>query len=181
MFEYNRDALAKRIKLLRKKLGMTLKEFSEFMDIPVSSINSWERGVSIPRPNYLKKLSEKNNIDEKWILYGDIEDYVQDVFDYLDLSSKISEDKLLTIVDILRCSNFKVGDYSKFEEVAKQIVDNYEELIKEEEKTFIPYIKPERIASQYDFLKNSQIQQEYLPFLNDLLSEENISDNGPII
>src|SRR5690625_6756828 len=26
-----------------------------------------------------------------------------------------------------------------------------------------------------------KVQQEYLPFLNDLLSEEKISDNGPII
>lgn len=181
MFEYNREAVAKRIKELRKKQGMTLKKFSEFMDIPVSSINSWERGVSIPRPNYLKKLSEKNNIDEKWILYGDVEDYVQDVFDYLDLSSKVSEESFFEIVDILENSNFEVGDYGKFEEIAKQVIDDYEELIKEEEKAFVSYIKPERIASQYDFLKNPQVQQEYLPFLNDLLSEERISDNGPII
>lgn len=181
MFEYNREAVAKRIKLLRNKLGMTLKEFSEFMNIPVSSINSWERGVSIPRPHYLRNLAEKNNIDEKWILYGDIEDYVQDVFDYLDLSSKVSEDKYFKIVDILQRSNFEVGDYNKFEEVARQVIENYDELITEEEKMFPPNIKPERIATEYKFLKNAHVQQVYLPFLNNLLSEDNIQANGPII
>jgi len=160
---------------------MTLKDFSEYLNIPVSSINSWERGVSIPRPNYLKLLADKNDISENWILYGDVEDYIQDLFVYLDLSAKVSEDKFFEIVAILQKSNFKVGDYNKFEEIAKQVIDNYDELIAEEEKTLLPYIKPERIASQFNFLKSTQVQQEYLPFLNDLLSEEKISANGPII
>src|SRR5690625_1194007 len=100
--------------------------------------NAWERGVSIPRPHYLRDLAEKNNKDEKWILYGEIEDYVQDILDYLDLSSVVTEDMFNEVIDILKKSNFEVGDYSKFEEVAKQVIDNYEELIKEEEKIFIP-------------------------------------------
>src|SRR5699024_6023015 len=125
MFEYNREAVAKRIKELRKKQGMTLKKFREFMDIPVSSINSWERGVSITRPNYLKKLSEKNNIDEKCILYGHVEDYVQDVVDYLDVSSKVSEVSFFEIVHIVENSNFEVRDYGTFEEIANQVIDDY--------------------------------------------------------
>ncbi|WP_067844228.1 helix-turn-helix domain-containing protein [Amphibacillus sediminis] len=180
MFEYNRDGVRERIRSLREKRDMTLKEFSEYLDIPVSSINSWERGVSIPRPNYLKLLADKNDVSESWILYGDVEDYVTDVLVYLNIYEIVSEKEFFDIVNLFNKRKVSVGNYNEFATIAREVIDNFDEMLIDEEKSFIPYIKPERIASQFQFLKDIEVQQEYLPFLNDLLSEKNIKQNGPI-
>lgn len=180
MFEYNRDGVRERIRSLREKRDMTLKEFSEYLDIPVSSINSWERGVSIPRPNYLKLLADKNDVSESWILYGDVEDYVIDVLVYLNIYEIVSEKEFFDIVNLFNKRKVSVGNYNEFATIAREVIDNFDEMLIDEEKSFIPYIKPERIASQFQFLKDIEVQQEYLPFLNDLLSEKNIKQNGPI-
>lgn len=180
MFEYNRDGVRERIRSLREKRDMTLKEFSEYLDIPVSSINSWERGVSIPRPNYLKLLADKNDVSESWILYGDVEDYVTDVLVYLNIHEMISENEFIEIVKLFKKRKIPVGNYNEFVTIAKEVIDNFDKLLTDEERNFIPYIKPERIASHFQFLKDIEVQQEYLPFLNDLLSEKNIKQNGPI-
>ncbi len=180
MFEYNRDGVRERIRSLREKRDMTLKEFSEYLDIPVSSINSWERGVSIPRPNYLKLLADKNDVSERWILYGDVEDYVTDVLEYLNIHEMISEKEFFEIVKLFNKHKIPVGNYNEFATIAREVIDNFDELLIDEERNFIPYIKPERVASHFQFLKDVDIQQEYLPFLNDLLSEKNIKQNGHI-
>lgn len=180
MFEYNKDGVRERIRSLRENKDMTLKEFSEYLKIPVSSINSWERGVSIPRPNYLKLLADKNDKSEKWILYGDVENYVTDVLVYLKIYEMVSESEFYEIVNLFKKANLSVGNYNEFATIAREVIDDFDEKLIDEEKNFIPYIKPERIASHFQFLRNIEVQQEYLPFLNDLLSEKNIKQNGPI-
>src|SRR5690625_4715311 len=166
MFEYNRDGVRERIRSLREKRDMTLKEFSEYLDIPVSSINSWERGVSIPRPNYLKLLADKNDVSENWILYGDVEDYVTDVLVYLKIYDMISETEFFEIVNLFKKANLSVGNYNEFAAIAREVIDDFDEKLIDEEKNFISYIKPERIASHFQFLRDIEVQQEYLPFLN---------------
>src|SRR5690625_4327493 len=160
MFEYNRDGVRERIRSLREKRDMTLKEFSEYLNIPVSSINSWERGVSIPRPNYLKLLADKNEVSENWILYGDVEDYVTDVLVYLNIYEMISEKEFFNIVNLFNKRKAPVGSYNEFATIAREVVDNFDEMLIDEERSFIPYIKPERIASHFQFLNDIEVQQE---------------------
>src|SRR5699024_8934886 len=139
MFEYNKDGVRERIRSLRENKDMTLKEFSEYLNIPISSINSWERGVSIPRPNYLKLLADKNDISEQWILYGDVEDYVTDVLVYLKIYEMVSEKEFFEIVNLLKKANLSVGNYNGFATIAREVIDDFDEKLIDEEKNFIPY------------------------------------------
>jgi len=63
---------------------------------PISSISSWERGANVPSSQNLQLLSEKTGVKSNWILYGDIADYLQDIFDYHQLNEVISEEKFLS-------------------------------------------------------------------------------------
>ena len=45
------------IKILRKKANMSLSQFAEYFDIPLSTIHNWEQGLSSP-PVYVYKMIE---------------------------------------------------------------------------------------------------------------------------
>lgn len=48
----------KKIEELRKELNMSLKEFSEYYEIPYNTVRQWEKGERTP-PNYVIKLLNK--------------------------------------------------------------------------------------------------------------------------
>ena len=53
--------IGKRIYLIRKSLGLTMKEFGERMGNPVASnsiVSRWEKGVSVPNNKRLKRIAE---------------------------------------------------------------------------------------------------------------------------
>lgn len=53
--------IGKRIYLIRKSLGLTMKEFGERMGNPVASdsiVSRWEKGVSVPNNERLKRIAE---------------------------------------------------------------------------------------------------------------------------
>lgn len=52
----NKKEVGLRIKDIRKKLGYSMEEFGEIVSqSPRSSVNSWEKGVSIPRKRQTRK------------------------------------------------------------------------------------------------------------------------------
>ena len=53
----NNDDAVKRIKKLRKGMGMTQREFSEYFEVSKRSVEEWERGGR-RIPMYLLKLME---------------------------------------------------------------------------------------------------------------------------
>lgn len=51
------------IKLIRKQLGLTMEEFGELFDPPASQsiVSRWEKGVSVPNNQRMKRISELGN------------------------------------------------------------------------------------------------------------------------
>ncbi|MBL1230323.1 helix-turn-helix transcriptional regulator [Enterococcus sp. BWB1-3] len=63
---YRDKQLGRNIRDIRLKKGLTLEEFSQEFDSPkpsASIISRWERGVSVPSPKRLKKLSELGGLE----------------------------------------------------------------------------------------------------------------------
>jgi len=53
--------IGKKIYLIRKSLGLTMKEFGERIGNPVASdsiVSRWEKGVSVPNNKRLKRIAE---------------------------------------------------------------------------------------------------------------------------
>ncbi|MFS7201284.1 helix-turn-helix domain-containing protein [Carnobacterium divergens] len=76
----NKKEVGLRIKEIRKKLGYSMETFGEIVSqSPRSSVNSWEKGVSIPRKDKLEKIAQLGNTTSQQILYGDFESYAQEL------------------------------------------------------------------------------------------------------
>ncbi|GIN57934.1 hypothetical protein J8TS2_22530 [Lederbergia ruris] len=179
MFEYNKLSIGSRIRQIRKEKQMTLKEFSQLLDVPISSISSWERGANVPSSQNLKLLSEKTGVDSNWILYGDIADYLQDIFDYYHLNEVISEEKFFELEKVLKEMHYKPGDFNRLKDTAALIIPNFEELInhEDEEKTLSAHM----LKNEFPILNDYHFQTNYLPLLQGLLSDENKEHNSDII
>ena len=80
--DINKTEIGKRIFTIRKSLGLTMKEFGERMGNPVASdsiVSRWEKGVSVPNNERLKRIAEIGDISVNELLYGDSQEYVHNV------------------------------------------------------------------------------------------------------
>ena len=62
-----------RVKVIRKSLGLTMKEFGIRMGNPVASdsiVSRWEKGKSFPNNERLKRIAEIGDISVEELLYG---------------------------------------------------------------------------------------------------------------
>jgi len=179
MFKYNKESIGLRIRKIRKNKNMTLKEFSEILDVPISSISSWERGVNVPSTQNLKMISEKSGEDSNWILYGDIADYIQDVFDHYQLNEVINESDFFELEQALIDMKFTPGNLNKFIETAELIIPNFKELIEYEEDDQV--LSTHMLNNEFPILQNKEFQMSFLPMLQSLLTDEDKEENKAII
>ncbi|UAC48315.1 helix-turn-helix domain-containing protein [Bacillus aquiflavi] len=175
MFEYNKKSIGSRIRKIRKDAGMTLREFSQLLDVPVSSISSWEGGVNIPSTQNLQLLSEKTNVKPSWILYGEITDYLQDVFDYYELNEVVNEEKFFELEKELIEMRYQPGDFKVLADTALLIIPNFEELIHYEKEEDL--LSTHMLNNEFPILQQSVFQKNYLPTLQSLLLGDNKDEN----
>lgn len=112
------------IKVIRKDLGLTMKEFGEQFS-PVASdsiVSRWEKGKSLPNNQRLKKIAELGNVSVEYLLYGytDLQgndmplprffDYKHELLDTLSLRKK--ERDLNYSVTLAKISNDDKEFYS---------------------------------------------------------------------
>ncbi|ADR52909.1 hypothetical protein CKC_05820 [Candidatus Liberibacter solanacearum CLso-ZC1] len=65
--------IGERIKKFRKEEGMTLKEFGEWVGLPVSTVSTYERGISAPEIKTALKIKRALGKPLDWIYFGDEE------------------------------------------------------------------------------------------------------------
>lgn len=76
----NKKEVGLRIKDIRKKLGYSMEVFGAIISqSPRSSVNSWEKGVSIPRKDKLEKIALLGGTTPQQLLYGDFESYAHEL------------------------------------------------------------------------------------------------------
>ncbi|KQC48771.1 hypothetical protein AP064_05100 [Candidatus Liberibacter solanacearum] len=63
--------IGERIKKFRKEEGMTLKEFGEWVGLPVSTVSTYERGISAPEIKTALKIKRALGKPLDWIYFGD--------------------------------------------------------------------------------------------------------------
>lgn len=179
MFEYNKKSIGSRIRKIRKSQNMTLKEFSEILDVPISSISSWERGVNVPSTQNLELISNKTGVDSNWILYGDIADYIQDVFDYYQLNDIVNESTFFELERALIDMEFTPGNLNEFIKIAELIIPKFKELIEYEEND--QTLSIHMLNNEFPILQSKEFQMSVLPILQSLLTDEDEKENRDII
>lgn len=61
------EIFANRIKQLRKSLGMTQKDFSEYIGVKQQTLSGYERGIMKPPLDIAKNIAEKCDVSIDWL------------------------------------------------------------------------------------------------------------------
>jgi len=70
--EMHKKKIGSRIRVIRNELGLTMNEFGQKFDPPASDsiVSRWERGVSAPNNDRLKRIAELGNISIFYLTTG---------------------------------------------------------------------------------------------------------------
>lgn len=85
----------KRIKTIRKKHNYSMAAFAKLVgNSSASTVNNWEKGNNLPKPDRLEKIALLGNTTVEWIKYGDFTTYVQKLLDDSTARSSLSAQQL---------------------------------------------------------------------------------------
>lgn len=87
--EINKKEVGQRIREIRLRQGLTLKEFGEVFGVTKSNGQRWEKGLSLPNKARMVKMCKLANITINELLYG----YNFNLYDEVEKLSK--KEKLL--------------------------------------------------------------------------------------
>lgn len=126
----NKIEVGKRIYMIRKDLGLTMKEFGKRIGKPIASdsiVSRWEKGKSLPNNERLKRIAEEGQTTVDYLLYGSLDEYartlLEDLKNELDEDDSISEKVAAAIISDVNSRlfpKFFPHDYKDRESLEKQ-------------------------------------------------------------
>lgn len=97
----NKKKVGDRIREIRTNLGYSMEEFGKLLgDSPRSSVNNWEKGVSLPKKDKLEKIALLGNRMPDQVLYGKADEYLYDLIE-TNLGVKLSDSILYEIFEAI--------------------------------------------------------------------------------
>lgn len=98
----NKKLVGLRIKNIRTTLFYTLEEFGNLKGIEAgkSNVSTWERGSSIPNITRLGVIAQYGNITVNELLYGSIDEFLENNIEMLLMNSKYPYNELLENYDL---------------------------------------------------------------------------------
>ena len=73
----------KRLRNLRKKMNMTLKQFAAPLNVDLATISAYEEGKIFPSLKILRKINRHYRINMNWLFIEEGEEYLNDKNDEL--------------------------------------------------------------------------------------------------
>lgn len=152
----DKEAIGRRIKNIRLRLGLTMEEFIERIDGKPGkgrsgTVNNWETGKNAPSKQRLRKIADMAGISVNFLLYGDFQNRIDKIAQYAQIIWEHRNDKsdtdidnivplerdylneLKEVVGIINTDKFKgeVGSKTNFTEgikyVSQKVYDNFKE------------------------------------------------------
>lgn len=106
-----------RLKVLRKRAHMTLEDVAALIGVSYQTISNWEKGITEPDINSIKKLASYFQVTTDYLLEQDGDDaYMLDIFKKLEYLDK---DKLLGITKSIITD--LLGNLTEEENINKKI------------------------------------------------------------
>lgn len=123
----NNKAIGKRIKSIRKNLGLTTEKFADLFDPPASkgTISKWENGHYLPNNERLKLIAELGNMSVDQLLYGSKEEYIHRVIS--DYSKK--NDQSLELMAQELTKEYILENYPDVYGLDEIIIEKYSSVI----------------------------------------------------
>ncbi|MEB6069977.1 helix-turn-helix domain-containing protein [Enterococcus faecalis] len=119
----NKLKVGERIREIRTNLGYSMDEFGQLIgNSPRSSVNNWEKGVSLPKRDKLEKIALLGKMMPDQVLYGRADEYLYDLIDQ-NLGVKFNDGILLEIFESIPEEKRSYDDMMWLT-VAKYFIDN---------------------------------------------------------
>lgn len=74
----NKMSVAKRLKLLKERLGLSIAEFAEMVGTTKANLSSYMRGLALPPEKIVDNISKVSNVSKEWIYKGDLSEQIED-------------------------------------------------------------------------------------------------------
>lgn len=82
-FIIDKSKVGNRIFEIRQNMNLTLEEFGNLFQAGKSNVQKWEIGSSLPTRERLDKISKKGNMNINELLYGSIDEFLENNIDIL--------------------------------------------------------------------------------------------------
>lgn len=182
-------ASGNRIKSIRKQHSYTMMGFAGLLGISsASTINNWEKGNNLPKPDRLEKIALLGNTTVEWIKYGEFKEYVIQLLKTVDQNYTLDEPELLALITkldeedltykndlkILKCAKrmyphfFKNSYSNHFSQNSGMLFEEFLEYTIEQNNHYRTIILP-HIQQLLNTSKNKKENEKILVYLFDCL------------
>ena len=103
-------SIGEKLRSMRKKMHMTLKEVSSELGVSLNSVYRWEHDLAIPRKEALKRMAEMYEVPMKWLLYGVS---VEEGNGVIQTDDKLEQNLLSIFRRLPESSRYKVLGYAE--------------------------------------------------------------------
>lgn len=129
----NKKAAGSRIKQIRTNKGYTLEAFGKLFGASKSNVQKWETGFTLPNKERLATISKIADITVNELLYGSIDEYLENNIDFLFRKNNILNPEMRKIFinthkvidktkEIAKNQNFDLNDIESLNRICNDII-----------------------------------------------------------
>lgn len=105
----NKSAVGSRIKQIRINKGYTMESFGKLFGATKSNVQKWEKGFTLPNKERLVTISKIANLTVNELLYGSIDEYLENNIDLLFRKNNILNPEMRNFF----INNYKIIEKTK--------------------------------------------------------------------
>ena len=148
-FNIDKNKLGSRIFKIRSNMNLTLDEFGKIINASKSSISEWEKGKNVPNRTRLEAIAKKGNMTVNELLYGSIDEFLENNLDTLVKNTFENNDDL-----------YYLGNNKYFLFLPRTEQDNFINYLKSKPEVNIREI--DKFISNFDVLLEEFIREVIL-------------------
>lgn len=166
----DKEAIGLRISSIRKKQGLTLEEFGKrVLDAGKSNVSKWERGLTIPSNERIKKIAEMGDVTTDYLIHGDLTDFLfRNFTDFLPenekaLSKMFPGYLLIEFANELKKEKVNISDVEKIKSKITEKIPYFKSMSEKSIDPFIRYISMHREYKEQvkEYLAAEAIPEEF--------------------
>ena len=113
-FNVDKIKVGERIFNIRNSLNLTLEQLGKDKEINAerSNVSKWERGATLPNKSRLQVIAKKGNISLNKLLYGSIDEFLENNIDVLIMNSKYPYTSIFESYELKEACLININRYS---------------------------------------------------------------------
>lgn len=159
-----------RIKEIRGQHKYSMALFANLVgNSSASTVNNWEKGNNLPKPDRLEKIAILGNTTTDWIRYGKFIEYVKKLLAEANMRQDLDEEQLEQLVHVLKKQKITYTQDLKILTTANELFPDlfetsYQLELSEHRTSLIA-----EDSTTYRIEQNDRYRSDFLPMIEELL------------